>query len=82
MAKAVVDAPELRAKLAPEAAPLQAELTRLASDLKSESPTAHRDVAMAVSESILDLDHVQSETRTVSLRLAQVLRAARARTRR
>lgn len=73
MAESVVDDPSIRWDLSDEAEQLSDRLLDLSDELKECSPATFDLWDMRISESILDLDFVQTETEIVSLRTNQLL---------
>ena len=77
LALRVLDAPELRATLSPDAKKLSARLDVLRSELEAQSPATAKQWQLTVSEALQDLLYAQRESRAVSLRLGREIRSRR-----
>jgi hypothetical protein len=71
MAELVLENPVLRHSLAPQGAALRARLLVIADALKSTDPNLYRQWTEKISESILDLNFVERDLDSVSLRLGR-----------
>lgn len=76
MAKHVAQSPKERGKLSDEAAELINRLHLLADKLEAEKPNLYNEVTDQISESLLDLSLVETESDILSLRLGSYLNDA------
>jgi hypothetical protein len=73
MAESVLRNPLLRTRLGKGSEALEERLLDLADELEKIDPAAYAAVADQVSDALLDLEFVQTETDMVSLRLGQIM---------
>ena len=76
MAKHVAQSPKERGKLRDEAAELINRLHLLADKLEAEKPNLYNKITDQISESLLDLSLVETESDILSLRLGSYLNDA------
>ncbi len=74
MALSVHEDSSLRSRLAEEASLLKKRLLDIADEIKRIDPAVHEQWFHWISESLLDLNFVEAETSTTSLRLGDFIR--------
>jgi hypothetical protein len=74
MALSVHKDSNLRVQLGEEAALLQKRLLSIAEELEGIAPETHKQWSHRISESLLDLNFVVSESGAMSLRLGDIIR--------
>ena len=79
MAGLVLKNPVLRRSLAPQGEALRERLLVIADALKGMDPNVYQEWTDAISESILDLNFVETDLDIVSLRLGEMIKAERLR---